>query len=206
MPGLAAALQHTHGLAAAADGSNPIERFSYALINTLAKAYAAERARTHLSRALQLKQQRHTALLDSLFAAGALPDPYGEVRHCHSCGNSCCGSAHACELPALMHRVRALVKCAPLAGGRQSPAGSRGFSDRGTRGAHCGDDRGAHAPHERRRGREGGGARSGPAGPRYAAKVCQQALPVYSARVSTGLLCIVSVAVIAPAPMFPTLL
>lgn len=82
MPGLASALQHTHALQSAADGSNPVERFSHAIVNTLAKAYAAERARTHLTRALQLKQQRHTALLESLFAAGALPDSYGKVCPC----------------------------------------------------------------------------------------------------------------------------
>jgi hypothetical protein len=71
MPGLGTALGHIKSVQATADRSNQVERFSYSLVNTLAKEHAAERARTPLARLLQLKQQRHIALLECLAAANA---------------------------------------------------------------------------------------------------------------------------------------
>jgi hypothetical protein len=88
MPGIATALQHMKALEQRSDGSNAVAAFSHALVDTLPKERPAELLRSTL-RALQVKQQRHGALLACLQGAGVLGGSHQAVRtpwklHCCS--------------------------------------------------------------------------------------------------------------------------
>ena len=79
MPGLATALQHMSALELRSDGSNVVSDFSHGLVNTLPKERTGERVLDSAARALQLKQQRHSALLACLASADVLRSRSAQV-------------------------------------------------------------------------------------------------------------------------------